>query len=104
VKSPPVNEERIDSPVLAAQSMQSNCTAQLTTLGDCAGQRRHAHIGGHASDDAVERSELEMSAICLLLGQSGNQPSDCQTTATYRNLLTRWAPSVENRSVRCGVA
>src|SRR5262249_61948418 len=39
--------------------MQSNCTAQLTTLGDCAGQKRHAHIGGHASDDAVERSELE---------------------------------------------
>ena len=59
MKCPPVNEERIDSPVLAAQSMQSNCTAQLTTLGDCAGQKRYAHIGGHASDYAVERSELE---------------------------------------------
>src|SRR5215813_13026853 len=39
--------------------MYSNSTAQLTTLDDRAGQKRHPHTGGCASDDAVERSELE---------------------------------------------
>jgi hypothetical protein len=54
-----VNEERIDPPLLAAQHMYSNSTAHLTTLDDRAGQKRHPHTGGYASDDAVERSELE---------------------------------------------
>src|SRR5215471_10101713 len=39
--------------------MYSNSTAHLTTLDDRAGQKRHPHTGGYASDDAVERSELE---------------------------------------------
>ena len=39
--------------------MYSNSTAQLTTLDDRAGQKRHPHTGGYASDDTVERSELE---------------------------------------------
>src|SRR5262249_61847747 len=39
--------------------MYSNSTAQLTTLDNRAGQKRHPHTGGYASGDAVKRSELE---------------------------------------------
>ena len=55
----PPNEERIYTPMKATQHVHPNGPTLLAALGDCARQKRYAHIGSHASDHTVECAELE---------------------------------------------
>ena len=53
------NEQSLDPPMRAVQRVHSYHTGLIAALGDRARQQRHAHIGRHTADDAVERAEFE---------------------------------------------
>ena len=55
----PSDEERIYIQIRATERVHPNCSAMLAAIRDGAGQKRHAHVGGYASNDTVERAELK---------------------------------------------
>jgi hypothetical protein len=53
------NEERVDAALRILEPMSPDVAFEFAAFDDGAGEHRHAHVGGDAADDAIERTELE---------------------------------------------